>query len=372
VQNSQSDSQKLPHRPIPVSVLVGFLGAGKTTVLNHILSAQHGRKIAVIVNEFGEANIDSALVRHTTEHMVEMSNGCICCTLREDLLNELTQLSATPGLEYIIIESTGLGEPLPIAQVFYMENMRDLVVLDSIITVVDAVNFWDQYRGEGTGEDENGQPTQMPFAPLLLDQIEFTNVVLLNKSDAVEADRLLALEGLLHTLNPSARVHRTVRGAIDPSLLIGTGLFEYSDGPVHEKWDTEWNKTGSESEEYGFSSFVYRRSQPFHYDQFVRFIEESWPQEVVRSKGFVKFSDSAPVVFQQAGYSITVEKLAESEPLDGEETDISFEDEADDGVAIEDMNTELVFIGCEMKRAAIEAALDACLDAAAITTSACT
>ncbi len=331
---------------IPVSVLVGFPGSGKTTLLNHILSHNHGRKIAVIVNEFGEINVDAKLVRRTTERMVEMSNGCICCTLREDLLQEIQALSQVPGLEYIIIESTGIGEPMPIAQTFYMEDLESLVRLDSIITVVDAYNFWNQYHSEGEAEDEDGNPTTQPLAPLLVDQLEFTNIVLINKADLAPADDVAQLETFIRQLNPSARIHRTVRAEIDPALLINTGLYDYERGAEAENWDVEWNKPSSEVEEFGFISFVYHSSTPLRWDVFEAFLESDIFNQITRSKGIVFFDDHNPLILNQAGGLCEIEEL---EPFDPAE-------ESPD----ESQDTELVFIGQGLPKAEILAALVAC------------
>ncbi len=258
--------------PIPVSVLVGFLGAGKTTLLNHILSHNHGRKIAVIVNEFGEINIDARLVRHTTERMVEMSNGCICCTLREDLLTELRALSQTPGLEYILIEATGIAEPMPIAQTFYMGGLEETVRLDSIITVVDAANFWQTYQSEGERLDSDGNPSLEPLAPLLAEQLEFTNIVIINKTDLADPDDVDNLEAFIRHLNPEARLYCAVHGQIDPAWLIDTHLYDYERGAEAENWELEWNKPSSEVEEYGFSSFAFRSETPLRWEAFDRFL----------------------------------------------------------------------------------------------------
>jgi len=329
--------------PIPVSVLVGFLGAGKTTLLNHILSQNHGRKIAIIVNEFGEINIDAKLVRHTTERMIQMSNGCICCTLRDDLLQELQTLSQTPELEYILIESTGIGEPLPIAQTFYMGGLEEHVRLDSIITVVDAFNFWDVYHSEGERLDENGATFIEPLAPLLVDQLEFTNIVLLNKSDLTDEENLVDLETFVQKLNPDAKIHRTVQGQLDPSLLINTGLYDYERGAEAEDWDLEWNKPSSEVEEYGFASFAFRSEALMDWNAFDQFLNSPAYNLVTRSKGIVFFSDHNPILLSQAGGLCEVDEI---EPAEGE--------------VEEDTTTELVFIGQAMPREEILAALNMC------------
>ncbi|GAB4484099.1 MAG: zinc metallochaperone GTPase ZigA [Anaerolineales bacterium] len=335
---------KIQKSPIPVSVLVGFLGAGKTTLLNHLLSANHGRKIAVIVNEFGEINIDSKLVRHTTEKVIQMSNGCICCTLREDLLTELTALSQTPGLEYILIESTGIGEPMPIAQTFYMGDLENLVRLDSIITVVDAVNFWDIYNSEGERLNADGEIVTEPLAPLLVDQLEFTNIVLINKTDLADPDDVTNLEAFIRQLNPDARLHRTVHGQVDPSLLIETGLYNYERGAEAENWDLEWNQPSSEVDEYGFSSFAFRSETPLDWEAFDRFLSSPIYDRVIRSKGIAFFANHNPVIISQAGGLCELEEL---EPLADSSPD-------------DDETTELVFIGQGLPKAEILSALQNC------------
>ncbi len=330
-------------QPIPVSVLVGFLGAGKTTLLNHILSNNHGRKIAIIVNEFGEINIDSKLVRHTTEKMVQMSNGCICCTLRDDLLVELKNLSQTPDLEYILIESTGIGEPMPIAQTFYMDDLEEHVRLDSIITVVDAFNFWDIYNSEGERLDQDGETFIEPLASLLVDQLEFTNIVLLNKTDLVDEENLIDLETFVQKLNPDAKIHRTQQGQLDPSLLINTGLYDYERGAEAENWDLEWNQPSSEVEEYGFASFAFRSEALMDWEAFDQFLNNPAYNLVTRSKGIVFFNNHNPILLSQAGGLCEVDEI---EPAEGE--------------VEEDTTTELVFIGQAMPREEILSALESC------------
>jgi G3E family GTPase len=331
-------------QPIPVSVLVGFLGAGKTTLLNHILSHNHGRKIAIIVNEFGEINIDSKLVRHTTEKVVQMSNGCICCTLRDDLLTELHNLSQMPDLEYILIESTGIGEPMPIAQTFYMGGLEDELRLDSIITVVDAVNFWQTYNSDGERLDENGETFIEPLAPLLVDQLEFTNIVLVNKTDIADSEDVSNLDAFIKQLNPEAVIHHTVHGQVDPSLLINTGLYDYERGAEAENWDLEWNAPSSEVEEYGFASFAFRSEEPLDWDAFDAFLNSDVYNQVIRSKGIAFFTNHNPVLVSQAGALCEVEEL---EPVEGQ----------DDA---EDTSTELVFIGQGLPKTEILSALGKC------------
>jgi G3E family GTPase len=333
-------------QPVPVSVLVGFLGVGKTTLLNHLLSATHGRKIALIVNEFGAINIDSKLVRHTTEQVIQMSNGCICCTLRADLLTELTTLSQMPGLEYILIESTGIADPLPIAQTFYMGNLEELVRLDSIITVVDAVNFWTLYHSESECLDADGQPVIEPLAPLLADQLEFTNIVLINKTDLAGPDEITNLEAFIRRLNPDARLQRTVYGQVDPSLLLDTGLYDYEYGAEAANWDLEWNQPSSEVDVYGFSSFAYRSATPFIWEAFDRFLSNPVYDQVIRSKGIAFFVDHNPIIISQAGGLCELDEL---EPFDLSPGDLD-----------EPAVTELVFIGQSLPAAEILSALDAC------------
>ncbi len=350
-------------QPIPVSVLVGFLGAGKTTVINHLLSCQHGKKIAIVVNEFGEINVDSRLVRHTTEKMIEMSNGCICCTLREDLLNELRELSEMK-LDYILIESTGIGEPLPIAQTFHMEDLPQRVRLDSIVTVVDAEAFWEVWQRKEVVEDQAGNPVEEPLAALLADQLEFTSIVLLNKADRVSEAELNRLDSFVHELNPYAQIYRTVKGQIEPEKILGTGLYNYELGLAHPDWEAEWNKPSSEVEEYGFQSFVYRSEIGFDAHAFEQFLQ-AWPKDVIRAKGWVKFANHVPVTLSQAGKQIVLEPRME--PLYQHELEaLPAEEKAGYLQMLEALNqepTEIVFIGQGLlkQKKLLEERLNQCL-----------
>jgi len=271
-------------------------------------------------------------VRQTTDRLVEMSNGCICCTLREDLVDELDALAQVPGLDYILIESTGIGEPMPIAQAFYMGDLQARVRLDTIVTVVDAGSFWSNYRSHELIEDAEGNRVESSLAPLLVDQIEFSNVIVLNKCDLAEPAALADLEAYVRQLNPLARIERTVQGDLDPLSLFNTGAYDYATGPEAEAWEAEWLKASSEVEEYGFASFIYRQPRPLQREAFMDLFED-WPANVLRAKGFVVFADDAPALLSLAGDEIELETLA---PAEG--------DAAPDAEAGPE-GTEIVFIG---------------------------
>lgn len=308
-------------RKIPVTVLSGYLGAGKTTILNHVLNNREGLKVAVIVNDLSEVNIDAELVREggglsrTEEKLVEMSNGCICCTLRDDLLREVERLAVEGRFDYILIESTGVGEPLPVAQTFtYVDeeqgiDLSRLTRLDCMVTVVDAYHFWQDYntrellrdRGqEASEEDTRG------VVHLLTDQVEFCDVLILNKCDMVSEAELERLETALRAMQPRARMIRTSYGKIEPRDILNTHLFDFEEASRSAGWIRELEKEHHtpETEEYGISSFVYRRKIPFHPERLLRWMA-AWPKEVVRSKGilWVATRNSMALSFSQAGVS---------------------------------------------------------------------
>ncbi len=290
-------------KKLPVTVLSGFLGAGKTTVLNHLLNNRAGLRVAVIVNDMSEVNIDAQLVRdgganlsRTEEKLVEMTNGCICCTLREDLLVEVTRLAREGRFDYLLIESTGISEPLPVAMTFSFPiageqtSLSDISTLDTMVTVVDANRFLDDYQEGQRLKDRHmalGDHDFRTISDLLIDQVEFANVIVLNKTDLVPADKLAALESLLHKLNPAAEIIRAEHGHVPFEKIIGTGRFDMVEAQNSAGWKKELlNEHTPETEEYGISSFVFRARRPFHPERLWRFLNDGYMSYVLRSKGF--------------------------------------------------------------------------------------
>ncbi|XEC93096.1 GTP-binding protein [Paenibacillus tarimensis] len=371
-------------RKIPVTVLSGYLGAGKTTVLNHVLNNRGGLKVAVIVNDLSEVNIDAELVKdggglsRTNEQLVEMSNGCICCTLREDLLREVERLSKENRFDYILIESTGVGEPVPVAQTFtYIDeehgiDLSQFCRLDCMVTVVDAYRFWHDYssgesllqRSQAVGEDDTRE-----VVDLLIDQIEFCDVLLLNKCDMVEERELVKLENMLRKLQPRAKHIRTTQGKVDPNVILNTGLFDFEEASRSAGWIRELEAPAHtpETEEYGISSFVYERIRPFHPGRLLSWMED-WPADIVRAKGMMWLAtrNSVAQSISQAGPSISfgpagywVAALPEQEKKEILEADPQLTDDWDENYG--DRINKIVFIGIEMNRDEIVASLDECL-----------
>ncbi|KGR75206.1 GTP-binding protein [Ureibacillus sinduriensis] len=368
-------------KKIPVTVLSGYLGAGKTTILNYLLQNREGKKLAVIVNDMSEVNIDMQLVEQqgfsrTTEKLVELSNGCICCTLREDLMIEVEKLVQQGDIEGIVIESTGISEPIPVAQTFTYINEEtgiDLTAhcyLDTMITVVDSFRFWKDYESGETllERQQTDDPSdQRDVSDLLIDQLEFANIFCITKTDLVTAEYLETFQAFLSKINPAAEQHIVEGGVISPNILLNRHLFDFDQASSSAGWIKELNEEHTpETVEYGITSFVYRRKRPFHPERWYQWLEEL-PAGIVRGKGFFWLaSRTIPGIISQAGASVQFQGGGEwVASLASEEQEIEFQEDPSlkdrwDPI-FGDRQTEIVWIGIELDQNKIEHELDECL-----------
>ena len=376
--------QDITSTRLPVTVLSGFLGAGKTTVLSHILNNRENKKVAVIVNDMSEINIDSEIIQNevslnrSEEKLIEMSNGCICCTLREDLLLEVTDLAKQGRFDYLVIESTGISEPLPVAETFTFADeegisLSDIANLDTMATVVDAVNFLKDYEdakylkdsGESLGEED-----ERSVADLLVDQVEFADLILISKTDLVTSEEVKRLTAILKTLNTSAKIVPISNGKVDVNDVLDTGLFDFERAQQAPGWLKEMRgEHVPETEEYGIGSFTYSARRPFHPNKFFNFLHGTEKYgKLIRSKGYFWLATRPQFAGQwsQAGGIASYgfagmfwKAVPKKDWPEDEQYLASIKEQWVEPFG--DMRQELVFIGQDLDQKKMTQALDECL-----------
>ena len=387
---------------VPITLLTGYLGAGKTTLINYVLNNQEGYKVAVIVNDIGEVNIDAELiekggiVNEKDSDLVPLQNGCICCTLKVDLMKQIVELIKLNKFDYILIEASGICEPIPIAQTLTVLSedsvqygLPKICRLDNVVTVVDALRLAKEF---GCGEDlESEDLEEEDIENLLIQQIEFCNTIILNKVDELEEDELNRVKAVIKNLQPNAKIIETNYGKVDIKEIIDTNNFDFEKASMSSGWATELMKDEDEddddedehdehhhhhhhdhegeTEEYGISTFVYSRRQPINQNKFEEFVNFKWTKNIIRCKGIVWLShdDDMSYVFEQAGTQMTLseggywlDSLSESEKKEIFKENPEILKDWDDEVG--DRITKLVFIGKDMDKEKIIAELDKCLD----------
>ncbi|MDS0292709.1 CobW family GTP-binding protein [Halogeometricum luteum] len=333
---------------IPVTIVSGTLGAGKTTLVNHVLEKQTDRDVAVLVNDMGEVNVDARLVAGADEDVIELTNGCVCCRLKDDLATEVVRLAEERSFDCLVVEASGISEPLPIARTFLEdEAVSEHYRLDTMVSVLDAYGFWKEFDPETENPSETEEGGR-ELADVLVDQVEFCDVLLLNKCDLVPDDALEDIEAVVRELQPRAGLHRTTRSDVAPETVLDTGLFDFD----AVRRSAGWKRHLAESHDHGdhdhgnahgVSSFCYESERPFHPERFEAWMDE-WPSGVYRAKGFFLLSTRPETVMglNRAGPSVTAGPIGQWRDDD-------------------DPATRLVFIGTDLEEGAIREELDACL-----------